>query len=118
MEIKRSKEWWLSRIDRESESPIGAGTQCDHLNFAAEVDVHRLTNEAGEVTGYMADLRIRCAHCGRRMQFLGLPNGVNTRGAAASIDDLEAHLAIIPEGQEPSALGQIAAIFQPVGKKN
>lgn len=84
---------------------------CEHLTFAAEVDVGRLTNEAGEVTSYMADVRIRCADCRRPFQFLGLKTGIDTGGAMVSIDGLEARIALCPQGEEPSMLDRVAAHF-------
>lgn len=85
--------------------------KCEHLNFAAAVDVHRLTKETGEVKGFMADLRIQCSECGKRFQFIGLEPGVDTGSARVSIDGLEAHLAICPAGEQPSALDRIAVHF-------
>lgn len=83
------------------------------MNFRAEVDVHRLTKtNDGPVTGYMADLRVSCAECGKRFQFLGMQPGIDTRGATISIDGLEAHLALCPEGEQASPLGAIAAHFR------
>ena len=91
--------------------------KCDHMNFSAEVDVHRLTrDEGGPVTGYMADVRVRCLECGKPFQFLGLPAGVDTQAATVSVDGLEAHLALCPQGHEPSALDRIAANFAPERK--
>lgn len=86
---------------------------CEHLNFGAAVDVHRLTDEAGKVRSFMADVTIRCADCGRPFQFLGLPAGVDTGGSSMSPDALEARLAIVPEGEAVSPLGRIAAAFAP-----
>lgn len=87
---------------------------CSHMTFQVEANVHRLTKtDDGPVTGYMADLRIHCADCGRRFQFLGLPPGMNLRGATTSIDGLEAHIALCPQGAEPSALDNIAVHFTP-----
>jgi len=91
--------------------------KCDHMNFSAEVDVHRLTrDEGGPVTGYMADVRVRCLKCGKPFQFLGLPAGVDTQSATVSVDGLEAHLALCPQGHEPSALDHITANFAPERK--
>lgn len=69
---------------------------CDHPNFAASVNVGRLTDENGFVTHYTADVSIHCSSCGRRMRFVGLPGGVDLNGATVSADGLEARLAIHP----------------------
>lgn len=89
---------------------------CPHLNFTAQVGVHRLTAEGEEperVTGYMAEVKIQCADCGRNMQFLGLEAGIDTGGAAVSVDGLEARLGLVPQGQALSTLDRIGAILRP-----
>lgn len=88
---------------------------CAHFNFAAQVNVGRLTNRDGEVTQFVADVTIHCADCGRKMQFLGLPAGMDTQGATMSVDGLEAHLALCPQGSELSPLDRIAAHFGAAG---
>lgn len=89
---------------------------CRHEEFEAFVDVHRL--EPTAATGatkmrFMADVRVQCAQCRRRFQFLGLPAGVDLGAATVSIDSLEAHLAICPQGEEASTLDRIAVHFPP-----
>ena len=75
---------------------------CKHESFAAEVDVSRL-----EDTGqFSADIRIKCEQCRLPFQFLGLPAGLDLKGAAMSPDGLEARLAIVPQGAEPSPLDE------------
>lgn len=89
-------------------------SKCEHMNFAAQADIHRLLREVGkggqpgEVQGFMAKVRINCADCGRAFQFLGLEPGVDTQGARASVDGLEALLAICPQGEQPSFADRIA----------
>ena len=78
---------------------------CLHEDFRAEVGVHRLTSsEQGPVTGYMSEVRIWCAQCGLPFEFQGIEPGINLRGATVSIDNQEAHLAIVPHGTEPTPL--------------
>lgn len=82
---------------------------CLHLNFAATVGVGRLTDtEGGPVTGYMAEIRINCAECGKHFQFLGLEPGYDNQGARVSIDGLEANIALCPEGEKPSPFQRMA----------
>lgn len=85
--------------------------RCAHENFSANVNVGRITNEAGIVTSYMADIMVECANCGRQFQFLGLPAGVDMQGAMVSPDGKEARLALCPAGEVPSALDRIAVHF-------
>lgn len=48
---------------------------------------------------FMAEVRIRCAECGLAFQFLGLPLGLDLKGAAMSVDGEEARIAIAPVGR-------------------
>jgi len=82
---------------------------CPHDQFEANVGVHRLTDvEGGPVTGYTADITVKCAQCGARFQFLGLAPGVDTQGARVSLDGLEARIALCPEGSKPNPLQRLA----------
>lgn len=82
---------------------------CEHNEFRASVAVARLTGEdGGPVTGYVAEIKIECAECGKQFQFLGLEPGMDTQGARVSIDGLEANIAISPEGAMPNPLQRMA----------
>lgn len=77
---------------------------CEHKNFASLVGVARLTKmEDGPVIGYAAEIRIKCADCEKSFRFLGLAPGSDSHGARASVDGLEARLAIYPEGEQPTS---------------
>lgn len=58
--------------------------------------------------GFIADITIECADCGKKFQFLGLEPGVDTQGARVSVDGLEARIAIVPEGARPNPLQRMA----------
>ena len=78
---------------------------CEHMNFAAQVDVARMTNHDGSrITGFMADVKIECADCGKKFCFLGLQTGSSTDGAHVNIDATEARLAILPQGEVQTEL--------------
>lgn len=77
---------------------------CEHMNFGATVGVARLTGAGGGITGFMAEIRVQCADCGRPFQFLGLEAGCDTQGARVSVDGLEANIALCPEGERPNPL--------------
>jgi hypothetical protein len=68
---------------------------CEHKDFEASVDVHRLVDSGR----FSADVRITCKECGVPMRFIGLPAGVDLNGAATSVDGTEARLAIAPKGE-------------------
>jgi hypothetical protein len=71
--------------------------KCEHEKFDANVDVTRLTKtDGGPVTGYLAEIKIRCIQCGTPFAFKGLPMGLNLGGAAVDIDRLTANLSIEP----------------------
>lgn len=78
--------------------------KCEHLNFAACVDVNRITNKEGVVERYQADIRIQCDKCGLPFRFIGLPAGLDLNGAATSVDAQEARLAIAPKGEVLSVM--------------
>ena len=82
---------------------------CAHKNFSASVGVGRLEDKpGGAITGFMADIRIHCADCGQKFQFLGLQPGMDTQGARCSLDGLEANIAICPEGSKPNPFHRLA----------
>jgi hypothetical protein len=58
--------------------------------------------------GFIAELKVFCADCGKPFQFLGLEPGVDTQGARVSVDGLEAHIAISPEGVKPNPLQRMS----------
>lgn len=70
---------------------------CQHMNFGAFVDVHRIPREeGGPVDAYQCDVRVVCVDCKLPFHFLGLPLGLDLHGAAVSPDRTEARLAIAP----------------------
>ena len=88
-------------------------SRCEHPDFAAVVAVHRLTDDAGKVTAYQAEIKIRCTACRKPFQFLGLEPGTDNQGARVSVDGLEARLALCPRGEVPSPLDRLAVNFRP-----
>ena len=88
--------------------------RCPHLNFAANVAVHRIE----DVGRFAADITIRCRDCGIPFQFMGLQPGLDMSGARVSMDGLEARMAICPQGQEPSPMDAIALKIGFKGKHN
>ena len=69
---------------------------CAHENFRADVAVGRFID-----TGkFMADIKVYCVACGEPFRFLGVPAGIAWDRPAASIDGLELHAPIEPEGEK------------------
>lgn len=81
---------------------------CDHLIFEASVDVLRLTEtEGGPVTGYAADIRVRCVDCGEHFTFLG-PAGLSRAAPMVSVDGLELRAPIVPRAARLAFVDRIA----------
>ena len=70
---------------------------CKHMNFAAKVNVARLSDSGR----FVADITIECAECHKPFQFRGLHPGMDTDGAHVSLDGLEARIAIVPQVMVP-----------------
>ena len=86
------------------QAPTAQDKNCAHLNFMADVDVNRVTDDKGNVQRFNADVRIKCSDCGLQFRFIGLPAGLDLNGAAVSVDGQEARLAIAPKGEVVSVL--------------
>lgn len=55
------------------EWPEQVKRECAHENVAASVRVGRLSHDdGGPITGYVADVTVKCAGCGLPFRFLGL----------------------------------------------
>lgn len=90
---------WLSCVDcSEAEKP------CQHMNFAADVKVGRLTQvEGGPITGYTADVTVKCAECGLPFRFVGLAAGNHYAEPRVSADGTELRAPIEPATHEKFA---------------
>jgi len=70
---------------------------CQHEHFAAHVEVNRLTDaEGGPVTGYAADITVRCAACGQPFEWIGVPGGLSPGQPMCSVDRTELRAPIHP----------------------
>lgn len=54
---------------------------CTHEDFAAQVDVNRITGnvEGGALSNIYVEVRVVCLHCGVPLVFHGLPLGINPK---------------------------------------
>ena len=74
---------------------------CQHEDFRADVDVHRLTRgEGGEVYAYMCDVKVKCAQCDKPFTFPGFANGISSHEARVSISGEVLSVPIKPNDQE------------------
>ena len=75
---------------------------CEHEEFAAFVDVARLSDDdGGPINGYSANIRIDCARCGERFRFVGVPAGLSFSKPTCSVDEGELHVPIRPASSDP-----------------
>lgn len=75
---------------------------CEHNNFDAEVAVARVTSvDGGPVTGYSADIRVRCADCGEPFRWTGLKAGMSPRHPMCSIDETTMTAPLRPASADP-----------------
>ncbi len=82
-----------------------APTICTHENFVAKVDVHRLSKkELGPITGYTADVTVKCAVCDLPFRFLGVRAGISFKEPSVSADALELRTPLEP-AYVPEILG-------------
>lgn len=72
-------------------------SDCEHLDFAASVEVNRLSKDEGSpINAYAAEIRIECAHCRERFVFMGLDPGMMPTGPMRSVDGTTALMPIRP----------------------
>jgi hypothetical protein len=71
---------------------------CPHENFAANVDVNRLTasDDDPTVIGFSADIRVECADCGERMRWSGVQAGLKPDRPMCSVDEFELRAPLRP----------------------
>lgn len=82
---------------------------CDHAEFEADVRVSRLTGpDSPSITGYHADVRIKCVRCGEHFTWLGLPGGSLPDRPTVSVDGRELRAPIAPESEGRSIIDKLA----------
>jgi hypothetical protein len=85
----------LAELDR------GEAVTCKHEQFAADVRVGRLTDgDDGPVTGYCAEVRVKCTQCDLPFRFIGLPAGNHYAEPRVSIDGTELRAPLEPAAHE------------------
>jgi hypothetical protein len=75
---------------------------CAHENFDAIVAVARLTDgDGGAVTGFSAEIRVRCAVCDEPFRWTGVPAGWSPRQPMCSPDETELRAPLRPSSEDP-----------------
>ena len=71
--------------------------KCEHMNFDASVGVGRLSHdEGGPITGYTADIKVRCRDCGLPFRFIGIAAGNHFAEPRVSVDGTELRAPLEP----------------------
>lgn len=71
--------------------------KCEHMNFDASVQVGRLSKEeGGPITGYTADIQVRCGDCGLPFRFRHNAYGSSPDMATVSVDNTEMRVPLEP----------------------
>lgn len=75
--------------------------KCEHFNFESHARIGRLTDdEGGPVTGYSADIRIKCSDCGHPFTWVGVPFGYSPAQPMVSVDGQQLRAPITPSNFE------------------
>src|SRR6267378_831653 len=76
---------------------------CPHADFAAEVEVNRLTasDDDPTVIGYSASAWVRCADCDEPFRWTGVPAGSSPHHPACSPDETELRAPLRPASSDP-----------------
>ena len=75
---------------------------CMHPDFAANVEVNRLTStEGGPVTGYSATVNVWCIACDEPFRWIGVPAGLSGSRATCSVDETELRAPLRPASSDP-----------------
>lgn len=70
---------------------------CQHFRFFANCMIFRLTDEeGGPVTGFTAEVTVKCSDCNMPFQWLGVDRGLSMASPMASADGLKLLAPITP----------------------
>lgn len=70
--------------------------KCEHTNFSSTVEVYRLADEKGNITGYSASVVVKCVECSLPFRFLGLQRGLDMKKPMVNVDETELRVPIEP----------------------
>ena len=86
---------------------------CEHPGFRARVETHRLTDDAGRVRNYVAEITISCDVCGEPFHFIGPGTGYSFRQPTIDVPGTTLHAPIAPGERPLSDVGLIAFEMPP-----
>jgi hypothetical protein len=83
--------------------PADPDKACPHQNFAASVEVNRLTGREGdtEPNAYSADIKAWCADCGEPFRWIGLQAGLSGSKPMCSVDETVMSAPLRPASSDP-----------------
>lgn len=91
-----------------------APDECEHENFGVKAGVHRLTDDAGVVRNYVAELEIHCTDCEQPFHFLCEHTGYSFKRPTVNVGALTLHAPIAPgEAPMPTAIRYEAPSTRP-----
>lgn len=76
---------------------------CPHHDFAAKIDVHRITRDDDDptVVGYYAEITVTCDGCGEPFRWTGVPAGLSPAHPMCSVDETELRAPLRPASADP-----------------
>lgn len=89
---------------------------CEHPGFAARVETHRLTDDAGRVRNFVAEVSISCATCGLPFHFVGPSTGYSFHRPTVDVPATTLHAPIAPGERPVSDVGRISFEMPPKGE--
>jgi hypothetical protein len=76
---------------------------CEHMDFAAVVEVARLARSKVDptITGYSATIQVRCADCDEPFRWIGVPAGLLPTQPTCSVDETALCAPLRPASSDP-----------------
>jgi len=75
-------------------------SDCQHMQFTADVVVDRVTDDAGRPRNFVAEVTIRCQDCGEPFHFVGVEAGLSFHRPTVGVGATTLH-APIASGMAP-----------------
>lgn len=71
---------------------------CKHMNFIANTKIARLMDDDNSevITGFSAEIRIKCGECGLPFEFICVPGGYSPTQPMVNFDSTELRAPIKP----------------------
>lgn len=90
-------DWFIREVLREEREVKEKVERCIHARFVASVSVGRLSDVVdGPITGYTANVTVKCEQCNLPFRFLGSEFGSHPREPRLSADSCELRAPIEP----------------------